>query len=392
MTEKKRIGFQSKAKKALLISGVFICFLLLFVFKVHDEMKDFEVYYKSGKRLRMAENLYQTKDEHYMFKYPPPSSVLFVPMSFLPLKVAKAAWYYVVILCLFSLVFLSYKMIPENKINPLYLKIIPPLILAKLMLREIQLGQVNALITLILLLMIANISSEKNRASSRNQALSGIYWGLATILKPYALIFLPYFLLKRKWKTILSGLGFIGFSSFIPALFYGISGNIWIFKQWISTLSQSTPSLITSQDNISLLAFFMKWSGNMNISLVGFGLILSVLAVCVLIVIEKGKTIPHASLLDCSILLILIPLISPLGWDYILLMSVAGVMIVVNHYHSFPYFWRGMMIFNFSIIAFSLYDLMERQMYATFMSWSVLTINFLIIIGYLFYLRIKKII
>jgi hypothetical protein len=32
-----------------------------------------------------------------------------------------------------------------------------------------------------------------------------------------------------------------------------------------------------------------------------------------------------------------------------------------------------------------------RELYARFMSWSVITINFLILIAYLFYLRFRKI-
>jgi hypothetical protein len=48
------------------------------------------------------------------------------------------------------------------------------------------------------------------------------------------------------------------------------------------------------------------------------------------------------------------------------------------------------MIVNFSVMALSLYDLLGRQLYAQLMAWSVPTVNFLIISGALFYLRLKK--
>jgi hypothetical protein len=210
-------------------------------------------------------------------------------------------------------------------------------------------------------------------------------------LKPYALIFLPYFLLKKKWKSLLSGLGFLFLALLIPAAFYGWRGNIIILREWISTLSRSTRALLDSQDNISIIAFFMKWTGDRNISLLLSGLVIAILAFLVLAVILKGRKINRASVLECSILLIIIPLISPLGWDYTLLMSVLGVTVIIHNFPGYSKFWRGILVFNFLIITFSLYDIMGRDLYARFMSWSVITINFLILVGYLTYLRFRKI-
>ena len=203
--------------------------------------------------------------------------------------------------------------------------------------------------------------------------------------------FFPYFIVKKKWKSLLSGIGILLVALLAPSLFYGFQGNLLVIKEWASTLSQSTPSLITSQDNISIVAFFAKWTGSQNIALVLSGLVIALLAFLVLFLVLKGKEIPRASVLECSVLLILIPLVSPLGWDYTLLISVLGIMIIINNFFRYTKLWRGVLVVNFCIVSLSMYDIMGRELYATFMSRSVITINFLVIIGYLAFLRLRKV-
>jgi hypothetical protein len=275
--------------------------------------------------------------------------------------------------------------------NAAYLFVLPPIILSKFFLRELQLGQINAVITMVLLLMIWFMAYGKTEKNSKNEIWMGLLWGLAVALKPYALIFFPYFLLKKKWKALSSALGFLFLSFLATSLFYGFRGNIIVFKDWISTLSKSTPRLLTSQDNISIIALFMKWTDNQALSVFLYGLVIALLAFLVFIVILRGKKIYQSPVLECSILLILIPLISPMGWDYTLLISVLGVMIIIRNFFQFSKFWRIILVANFFIITFSLYDLMGREYYVMFMSWSVITINFLILVGYLACLRFKEI-
>jgi hypothetical protein len=380
-----------------------LIFLLLFVFKVRNEMKDFEVNYKAGKRLGAGETLYQVQDGHYMFKYLPFSALLYLPLSFLPLDLAKFIWYSIVIFCSFSLFYLSKKILRPGEKSVL-LFIFTPLVLAKFVLREIQLGQINAVVTVILLFMIqfladgfrqqvaaapSNLPCER-MSHSKKEICAGVLSGLATAVKPYALIFFPYFLVKKKFLPVLIGLGFLILAVLVPSFFYGFQGNIILHKEWISTLSHSTPIYLTSHDNISIIALFAKWTQNQTLALILAGIAAAILAILVLALVLKGRGMAQASILECSILLVLIPLISPLGWDYTLLISTLGVMLAIQNFFRYSKFWRIFLAFNFSVIGLSLYDLMGRRFYSEFMSWSVITINFLILIGYLAYLRLRK--
>ncbi len=382
----------SKSIPFFLFSSLLVLLISVFVFRVKDEMVDFEVNYKAGKRLLQGEMLYRVEDGHYMFKYLPSSAFLYLPFSLLPLTAAKAIWYVLTIFSLTGLVYLSVRFLPEKKIKPYLLYLFPPLILMKFFLREIQLGQINALVTLILLLTIW--STKENRASPprKGEILAGLTFGISVALKPYAFIFFPYFLVKRKWMSLLSGTSVILLALLIPSLFFGLKGNLDVFKEWFITLSQSTPSQLVSQDNISIMAFFMKWTDEKLLSLLLYSLLIFILSLLMLILIHKGKRIHEASVLEGSLLLIFIPLISPLGWDYTLLMSVLGIAILINNFFYFSLLSRIVLFTNLFIICFSLYDLMGRELYSKFMSLSVLTVNFLVIVGYLAFLRVRKLI
>jgi hypothetical protein len=395
LTNSRALGSLGKAvslKKASFWAaflGVLI-FTSIFLFRVKDEMVDFEVNYKAGERIKWGETIYQTEDGHYQFKYPPFSALLYLPLSYLPLDAAKFIWYSVILLSTGLLFFASHKLLTTKKKGEWIIPVLTFIILARFFLRELQLGQINSLITFLLISIVWLIISDENLSSTWKKRGAGFLWGLSTVLKPYALIFLPYFLIKRKWQTLCSGALFLGLAFIAPSLFYGFKGNLYVHKEWLSSLSSSTPLLFDSQDNISIIAFFMKRTEKLEVSVLLYGAVLIILAFFLLFIVLKGSKMKNALLLDSSILFICIPLISPMGWDYTLLSSALGVMIILRSFFNFPKFWRGILIINFFIIVFSLYDILGRRLYASFMSLSIITINFLILIVCLSYLRLKR--
>lgn len=379
-----------RKKTIFLICLAFVLFLLLFVLKVKNEMVDFEVNYEAANRLRWGETLYRAADEHYQFKYMPFSSFLYLPLTLLPLPLAKTCWFFCIAAAMFLLVYLSNKI---AGVDPSFwpMVFLPVLILGKYLLRELQLGQINSIVTVILLFMTMGLTEKKEAGPLRKAIWPGISWGLATALKPYAFIFLPYFVIKKKWLSLVTGFGLLLLAFLAPSLFYGLEGNIIVHQEWYSTLSKSTPNLLQTQDNVSLVAFFSKWTDNPDLSLVLTGVVIGFLSCLLLFLIHRGKGLQRGAILECSTLLICIPLVSPLGWDYTFLMSILGLTIILKYFSLYPLFWRYVLVFNLCIISLSLYDLMGRKAYSVFMSWSVLTISFLILLGYLSYLRVKKI-
>jgi len=373
----------------LLILGLII-FSAVFLLKVKDEMIDFEVNYKAGERIKWGETLYRVEDGHYQFKYSPFSSLLYLPLSYLPLDAAKGIWFFIILLSAGLLLYMSQNLLMSKGKSSWILPVLTFLILARYFLRELQLGQINALIAFLLILMIWLQARGEELSSSWGEKSAGLVWGLSIALKPYSFIFLPYFLIKKKWQTLAFGLLFLVFSLLVPSMFYGFKGNFDVLKEWQTSLSKSTPHLLDSQDNISIIALFMKWTENLKLSLFLFGLSIIALALFILYIILKGSKIKRALLLDGAIILAIIPLVSPLGWDYNLLFSALGVMIILDSFEKYPKFWKALLIINFLVVSFSLYSILGRKLYASFMSSSIITINFIIVIAGLVYLRLKR--
>jgi hypothetical protein len=389
---------RERPRLLLILAGVILS-LVLFLGKVKNEMHDFQVNYTAGHRLGLGETLYRSwkpdpgweSDGHWQFKYSPFSALLYLPLSRLPLAAAKAIWYYLVIVSSCVLVFLSLKLASFERGRILPAALISFFILAKYFLRELQLGQINAVITAILMGMTWSLVKDEDAPSATGERTAGLFWGLASALKPYALIFLPYFLWKKKWRVLAPGMIVLAVSLCVPIFFYGPQGNLAVIKEWIGSLSQSTPSLFTSQDNVSLLACLVKWTGNGSMSLALFGAAVVALALSTLLFILKGSRRRSSVLAESALLLLFIPLLSPLGWDYTFLSAFPAIVLVLRHFAVFPMFWKALLVADFLIIALSFYDLMGRHFYARFMAWSVPTICFMIIVAALFYIRLKNV-
>jgi hypothetical protein len=361
-----------------------------FILRGKKGMVDFQVNYQAAQRFRAGETLYRQQDGHYQFKYPPFSAFLYVPVSLLPLVPAKAAWFGLVLLSSFLAYYLSYVLVRPERNSRWVVGLFPPLILAKFTLREIELGQINALITCLLLGMVLWLAPGGERqARTRRDGPAGVIWGISSALKPYTAIFLPYWVLKGKWRILLTGSAVAGLAFLAPALYYGINGDIVVHKEWLASLSRSTPLLFTTQDNVSLIALFSKWTGRPALARILYISSLALLAALMVLLIAWGRKKPRAVVLESACLLVLIPLVSPLGWDYTLLSSVLAVSLILDHFKHLPRWAKAFFIINALVTALSLFDLMGRDLYAKFMALSIPTINALVLVAYLSWLRVK---
>lgn len=351
-------------------------------------MVDFEVNYRAATRLRAGESLYPMTDGHFMFKYLPFSAALYLPLSFLSLGAAKAVWYGITVLCTIALFVVSARLVSPGRTLSRFEVALPALVLAKFCFRELKLGQINTLVVLLLLLMVAEVVPSATERGRPGRA--GALWALATAIKPYGLIFLPYFLLRRSWIALASGAAVLAAALLFPALFYGLDGNVALHREWLRTLSQSTPAQLTVNDNVSVVGLVAKWTGDAAFATRAALVTTPLLGLLVLAVMVRGRNVERAPVLECAVLLTLIPLVSPLGWDYQLLTSVLAVTLLAHRWDSFPRKARVVLGLDLAIIALSIYDLVGRAAYQTFMAWSVLTPAFLLVVGYVSWLRLRR--
>jgi hypothetical protein len=196
-------------------------------------------------------------------------------------------------------------------------------------------------------------------------------------------------LIRRKWAAVAAGAATLALALLIPAVFYGLEGNFRVLGDWAATLSQSTPPLLTNNDNVSVLAFFAKWFGPSTGAFIAAMIVLAALAILMLGVIYMGRNRPGRSVLESAMLLTLIPLISPLGWDYTFVLSLLAVALLVNRFEVFSRPVQTVLALNFAVIALAVFDVMGRRAYAAFMQRSVTTVNFLVVVLALSYLRFR---
>jgi hypothetical protein len=157
----------------------------------------------------------------------------------------------------------------------------------------------------------------------------------------------------------------------------------------LDSLSRSTPALLGTQDNVSLIALFTKWTARPQLARTLYLLTVAMLALVFLFLMIRGRGIPRGIVLESALLLTLIPIVSPLGWDYTLLSSVPAVMLVLNNFDAFSRAAKALLILNLAVVGLSAYDLMGRALYAKFMALSIITVNFLVLAVFLAKLRVS---
>jgi len=371
-------------RKAFLIVFLFIFLSFFFFFKIRYNMVDFEVYWKSGKRLAAVQSLYIPEDGHYVLKYIPFFTFLALPFSLFPLPISKAIWYFLSVIFVFLFFHFSFKIIPERKVKTWIIILFSGLTIFKFIARELDLGQTNIFMGTLFLIGFEFLKSKK-------EFLSGLFLSLSFVVKPYSAISMPYLLLRKKFKPFLYLFFLILLFFILPSILYGLEGNWRLINDWLKTVFSSTPHLLLSNDNVSIMGMFSKWFGIGKISFTLSIFTILIFLLAFFLSIFKGKILKSPEPLEISLILTFIPLLSPQGWDYVFLLSLPSLMILINFYRELPVSLRIIIAISFFTIGFSIFDLMGRKAYEKFMEISVITISYFVIIFSLFYLRMKRI-
>jgi hypothetical protein len=370
-------------KKLLIVGLVFLFFFLLYQYFVKKDMTDFGVCYQGGKRIVKGEMLYQSSDGHLQYKYSPVSAVFFSILTLFPYEAAKLLWYFLELYLLFLCFSISYEILPFKHRNKGLVLILSFIVLLKFIGREIELGQVNIFMIFLLIMMVKSFLEKKD-------VQAGLLWGLSLFFKPYALVFFPYFLLKKRIKPALSGLGTVVLGFILPVFFYGFKQYALVLKEWQRTLSLSTSSLLDHYDNGSLYSIFLKnfpavkgeWAWILSICmafLIGFFLLWMMKS-------GREKSVVKPEVLESSFLFILIPLFSPQAWHYNYLYSLLAVVFLMNLIQKFPPVMKYVLIANFVCIGASLREVLGKGGFRFYTQHSLVVISFLIILFYLFIL------
>ena len=294
--------------------------------RAHRDLTDFEAYRTAAIRAAHAEPLYRPTDGHYQFKYLPAFAVVTRPITWLPAETAKLIWFALSFGMLAWFVRTLVVKLPDRRLTALALGSWTVVVMGKFFIRELALGQTNALLALLLVPSIVALARSPRRAAFGA--------GAAVFVKPYALLLLPWLAWRepRRAVAVVAAAALLGL--LLPVVVYGWSGNLHLLGDWLRTVEDTTSPNLLHPDNVSLASLWAKWLGigpmasALAIATAG----MAVAAVGWVCAARPGQ--PGAAYLEGGLLLLLIPLLSPQGWDYVLLLGTPVVVAVIDRWRA----------------------------------------------------------
>ena len=369
----------------LLLTGFVIALAVwVFVYKAAPKMPDFEVYWKAASRAAHAEPLYRSSDGHFQFKYLPAFAVLAIPIGLLPLATAELVWFAASVALLVALVAMAIRLPVERRMPLGWLAFITVISFLKFYAHELVLGQVNILFAVV-------ATGALLAMKARHEVPAGVLVSLAIVIKPYAVLFLPWLLARRRLPSIAAACAGLGVVLLLPAALYGWDGNASLHREWWRTVTETTAPNLSVYDNVSLAAMYFRWLGPGLLSeRFAYGTAVILLGVAALVfAYRRGVTFPEG--IEGAMLLTLMPLLSPQGWDYVFLIATPAIVYLANYEDLLPRPMRVVTIAAVVTIGFSLFDLMGRTAYYAFMRLSIISLCFFVVIAALSTLRLRKI-
>ena len=356
----------------------------VFIYKAGPKMPDFEVYWRAASRAAAAQPLYRPDDGHFQFKYLPAFAVLAIPFGFVPLQTAKLVWFAVSVGLLVLLIRLNARLPAQRRKPAWVLTTVMVIAFGKFYAHEIVLGQVNILFAVVATLALLALKTHR-------ESVAGTLVALAIVIKPYAVLFLPWLIARRQTASIVTAAVGLGAALLLPSVIYGIEGNLLLHREWWRTVTETTAPNLSVYDNVSLAAMSFRWVGPGELSAqLAYAAGLVLLAVAALVfLMRRGVRFPEA--LEGGLLLILMPLLSPQGWDYVFLIATPAIVVLANDYDRLPQPLRAVAIAAVAAIGLVIFDLVGRTAYYAFMRWSFVSLCFFVVIGALVALRARKV-
>ena len=355
----------------------------IYLARIHVEMVDFDVYRTAAARALEGENLYRVTDGHYQYKYLPVFAFVMAPFSKIDFNVARLIWYglTVGILCIF--VRWSVRAIPDRRLSEPVLVWAAILLVGKYYARELNLGQTNLLLGMIL--MGALLAARAGSAW-----LAGFLVGVGVFVKPYALILVPWVWLVAGLPGIIAGAITLAIGLVLPALAYGWQGNIDQVLGWYRTVTVTSPQNLLVPENVSLATMWAKWIEPGTLA-TRMALATSVAVVGVATAIfVKRRGVRSPAYLEFGLLMLLIPLLSPQGWDYVFLLATPAVILVVDRWRELPLPWRVFSAITLFLFSWTIFDVLGRWLYTRLTAINIISIAALALLVVIFVVRNRR--
>ena len=354
--------------------------LLYLTIRQTRDLTDFEVYRTAGTRLLHAEPLYRPEDGHFVFKYLPAFAFGLVPFALVGPEPAKAAWFAVSFALLVAFVSGSIRGLPDRQRALRPLVALTLLVIARVAIRELSLGQTNVLLGA---LLIASF-----RAATRGgEGVSGIIVGIATFVKPYAILLAPWLAATLGLGALVAAVAAIVTGLALPILVYGWTGNLDQLAAWFRTVTETTAPNMLLPENISLVSAWARWIGAGPAAAAMAVVTVLALIGLAIFVLTKRAGVRSPGYLEFALLLLLIPLITPQGWDYMLLLGTPAIVCLLDRWRELGRPWQLGVAAALILVALPMREVFGLAITRQMMNTGILTGAALVLVAGLVQLR-----
>lgn len=352
-----------------LLAFAFIAVSLYALIRVkRAELVDFAVPRRTAVRFLAHEPLYRPEDGHYQYKYFPAFALAMAPFTWMPKEVAEFTWFTLTVAMTWALLRLSLAALPDRRMPEQTLLWLTLILNAKFLVKELAFGQFN--LPLALLVVGAVIAAQRQRAMT-----AGALVAASVFVKPYPLVLAPWLAWRLGWRSVIAfGLVLAGGLA-LPAAWYGWNGNVALLHDWYRTVTQTTAPNLMGPENISLASMWAKWL-EPGTTAQALALASSIAAVAAgIVVMFEGRRVADPNYLDVAYFLVLMPLLSPQGWDYVLVIAMPAYMCLVDRWRELTVSWKAVVLTSFLLTSFTVFDLMGRSLYTRLMHLGVVSVG-----------------
>ena len=364
-------------------AAIVVIAAVVYFAKIQKEMVDFKVYRTAATRAVSGEPLYRESDGHYQYKYLPAFAFAMVPFAGLDEEAAKIVWFAMSVGLLSALIRWAVRSLPERRRPEPVLIWLVILLMGKFYAHELNLGQTNILLGTVLIGALL-------AAQTDLRGFAGALVAVGVFIKIYAIVLVPWLVLVAGLPGLLVFLGVLVVGLAMPAAIYGWSGNMDLLADWYQTITTTSAPNLLMPENISFATMWAKWIGPGEVS-ARAAMICGVAVVLLAAwVMRRRKGLYDPSYLEFGLLMLLVPLLSPQGWDYVLLLATPAIVCIVDRAAEMSRAWRVVTWSAIAVMSFTIFDLLGRTLYTRLMALSVVTVAVCVLAVSLSYLRWRE--
>ena len=139
-------------------------------------------------------------------------------------------------------------------------------------------------------------------------------------------ILVPWLAWTLGWRPFVAFGLVLAAGLLLPAATYGWHGNLTLLHEWYRTVTETTAPNLLTPENISFASMWAKWIRS-GPAAEGLALASAVAAVVAgLFVMSRRQQVAEPNYLEGAYFFTLVPLLSPQGWDYVLVLALPAYM------------------------------------------------------------------